>query len=88
MNAPALKSEIRNPKSERPPKPEARGIDFTALSADYRFDSGAQRESDFGFQASFGFRRFGFRVSDLTPNPNLPIHLRQDANTETRPPGN
>jgi type II secretion system protein J len=46
-----MKSEIRNPKSERNPKAEARIGCRTALS------------SDFGFRPSFGFRISGFGFS-------------------------
>ncbi len=58
-----MKSEIRNPKAERNPKPEVRFVG--AVSQGWR-DQHIQDTclaSDFGFQISFGLRELGIRIS-------------------------
>src|SRR6266496_2320372 len=59
----AMKSEIRNPKSERDPKPEAGRLPFPALALEYF--SHADKQAEFGFRISGFFRISGIRISDF-----------------------
>jgi len=56
------KFKIRNPKEIRSPKSESEG--WREISPALLHNSG-KLISDFGFRSSFGFRGFGFRISDL-----------------------
>ena len=59
------KSEVRNPKSERNPKPESR---IKGVARDFARTFSDWRKTQFGFRISAYFRSSGLRISDFRFN--------------------